>query len=263
VSLSREISRVRLVGSSDAIRRVEQKALMAARVDKNVLITGEHGVGKAVVARFIHENSERSANGFAVLHCDGLPDLLFESELFGHVRGSFGGAYRDKPGLLESVRGGTLFLDEVGTLSPRMQGRLLRHLATGENLGIGSDHVQVHARLNVRLIASTSASLPALVDAGLFLKDLHGRLNAVCLSVPPLRERRDDIPSLVDHFIGQFAGRSGASVPDTTDASPRISSEVYKALCRADWPGNVQELRSVVMRQLLSACGADRYGAGR
>ena len=253
MSLSHRISRVRLVGSSDAIRRVEQKALMAARVEKNVLITGEHGVGKAVVARFIHEHSDRSANGFAVLHCEGLPDLLVESELFGHVRGSFAGAYRDKPGLLESVRGGTLFLDEVGTLSPRMQARLLRFLATGEYLGIGGDNVRVQASLNVRLIASTSANLPALVDAGLFLDDLHDRLNAVSLWVPPLRERRDDIPSLVDHFIGQFAGRGTTVEADGPDGSLNISTEVYAALCRAEWPGNVQELRSVVMRQLLSA----------
>jgi len=253
VSLSQRISRVRLVGSSEAIRRVEQKARMAARVDKNVLITGEHGVGKAIVARFIHENSERSASGFAVLHCEGLPDLLFESELFGHVRGSFAGAYRDKPGLLESVRGGTLFLDEVGTLSPRMQARLLRFLATGEYLSIGGDNVRVQASLDVRLIASTSANLPALVDAGLFLEDLHERLNALSLSVPPLRERRDDIPSLVDYFIGQFAARGVAVKADAPDTSTEISSEVYAALCRAEWPGNVQELRSVVMRQLLSA----------
>jgi len=242
-----------LVGSSDAIRRVELKALMAARVDKNVLITGERGVGKAVVARFIHEHSDRSQKGFAVLNCEGLPDLLVESELFGHLQGSFAGAYRDKPGLLASVNGGTVFLDEVGALSPRMQARLLRFLATGEYLGIGSDHVQIQARLNVRLIASTAADLPAQVDAGLFLDDLHGRLNTLSLAVPPLRERRDDIPSLVDHFVAQFAGRGTAVKTDAASPAGEISSEVYAALCRAEWPGNVQELRSVVFRQLLSA----------
>jgi DNA-binding NtrC family response regulator len=188
-----------------------------------------------------------------VLNCEGLPDLLVESELFGHTQGSFAGAYRDKPGLLASVRGGTVFLDEVGALSPRMQARLLRFLATGEYLGIGGDHVQIQAQLNVRLIASTAANLPARVDAGLFLDDLYGRLSAVSLSVPPLRERRDDIPSLVDHFVAQFAGRGVSLRSDAADTSSEISSDVYAALRRADWPGNVQELRSVVFRQLLSA----------
>ena len=253
VSLTRVMPRIQLVGSSHAMRRVHREAVLAARLNASVLISGERGVGKTSIARFIHEHSDRSANGFAVLHCEGLPDLLVESELFGHVRGSFAGAYRDKPGLLESVRGGTLFLDEVGTLSPRMQARLLRFLATGEYLGIGGDNVRVQASLNVRLIASTSANLPALVDAGLFLDDLHDRLNAVSLWVPPLRERRDDIPSLVDHFIGQFAGRGTTVEADGPDESPEISTEVYAALCQAEWPGNVQELRSVVLRQLLSA----------
>ena len=253
MSLVHDISCIRLVGNSEAIRRVESKALMAARVDKNVLITGERGVGKAVVARFIHEHSERADKGFAVLNCEGLPDLLVESELFGHRQDSFPGAYRDKPGLLASVRGGTVFLDEVGALSPRMQARLLRFLATGESLGMCGDHVQIQGRLSVRLIASTAANLPAHVDAGLFLDDLHRRLSPVSLSVPPLRERRDDIPSLVDHFVAQFAERGVARRSDAADTSSEISSDVYAALCRAEWPGNVQELRSVVFRQLLTA----------
>ncbi len=131
-----------MVGSSDAMRRVEREALLAARGDANVLITGERGVGKAAFARFIHEHSDRSPHGFATINCEGLPDLLFESELFGHVQGSFAGAYRDKPGLLESVPGGTVFLDEVGALSERMQARLLRFLETGEYRRIGGDRIQ-------------------------------------------------------------------------------------------------------------------------
>ena len=232
-----------MVGSSDAMRRVEREALLAARGNANVLITGERGVGKSAVARFIHERSDRSAHGFAMIKCEGLPDLLVESELFGHVRGSFTGAYRDKPGLLELVPGGTIFLDEVGALSPTIQARLLRFLETGEYRRIGDDRVRIQntARLDVRFIASTTANLPALVAAGLFLDDLYGRLNVTSLSVPPLRERRDDIPSLVDHFSGQVAGFSEI---------PKVERD---ALCRAEWPGNVRELKSVVLRKLLSA----------
>jgi len=231
-----------VVGSSDAMRRVEREALLAARGNANVLITGERGVGKSAVARFIHERSDRSAHGFAMIKCEGLPDLLVESELFGHVRGSFTGAYRDKPGLLELVPGGTIFLDEVGALSPTIQARLLRFLETGEYRRIGDDRVRIQnpARFDVRFIASTTANLPALVAAGLFLDDLYGRLNVTSLSVPPLRERRDDIPTLVEHFAAECGGL------------PEISAAVRDALCRADWPGNVRELKSAVLRQLLS-----------
>ena len=161
------------------MRRVEREALLAARGHANVLITGERGVGKSAVARFIHAHSDRSPQGFAMIKCEGLPDLLVESELFGHVRGSFAGAYRDKPGLLESVPGGTVFLDEVGALSARMQARLLRFLATGEYQRIGDDRVRIQARLDVRVMASTTANLPARVADGSFLGALYDRLNVV------------------------------------------------------------------------------------
>jgi two-component system response regulator AtoC len=247
VAFTQEVPGVRIVGGSDASRRVEREALVAARRDAHVLISGARGVGKTVLARFIHQNSSRSTHGFAMVTCEGLPDLLAESELFGHVRGSFAGAYGDKPGLLESIPGGTIFLGEVGALSARMQALLLRFLETGEFRRVGSDLVR--KSLDIRLIASTTVNLPGRVVAGLFLDDLYGRLNAVGLSVPPLRDRRDDIPSLVDHFVGQFAGRNVASAAD----APAISKEVYAALCRGEWPGNVRELRRVVLRQLLNA----------
>jgi DNA-binding NtrC family response regulator len=147
---------------------------------------------------------------------------------------------------VESVPGGTVFLDEVGALSVRMQARLLWLLETGKYQRIGDDRVQT--RLDVRLIASTTANLPARVAAGLFLDDLYDRLSAVCLSVPPLRERRDDIPSLVDHFAGQFAGQRR---PFQSNA-PEISSAARDALHHAEWPGNVRQLKSVVLRELLS-----------
>ena len=191
--------RVRLVGRSHAMRRVEREALLAARLNANVLVTGERGVGKAVVAKFIHEHSDRSIHGFATLNCAGLPDMLVESALFGHVKGSFAGGYRDKPGLVESAAGGTIFLDEVGSLSARMQTRLLWFLETGEYQRMGGVRVQVQDRTNlsVRVIASTTVNLPERVAAGLFHEDLYRRLNACAISVPPSRERRDDIPSLV------------------------------------------------------------------
>lgn len=231
------------------MRRVERTALLAARGDGNVLITGERGVGKAVLARFIHEHSHRSASGLATIKCGGLPDLLFESALFGHVQGSFPGAYRDKPGLLESVPGGTIFLEDVGALSVRTQVRLLRFLETGEALRIGGTARQIQPWLNVRLIASTTEDLAGRVAAGLFLDDLYIRLGVNRLSVPPLRDRRDDIPSLVDHFAEECAGPCELSGP-TRDA-----------LCRADWPGNVGELRSVVLRQMLNVAGG-KWGDG-
>jgi DNA-binding NtrC family response regulator len=246
------VSPIHVAGTSDAMRRVEREALVAAEVQGNVLITGERGVGKAAVARFIHEHSDRSTRGFATIKCEGLPDLLFESALFGHVQGSFPGAYRDKPGLLESVPGGTIFLDEAGALSVRTQARLLYFLETGEYLRIGGDPVQLEPWLNVRLIASTTGDLQARVAAGLFLDDLYLRLSVHRLAVPPLRERRDDIPSLVDHFAGQFAERRVPLHPGAAE----ISSAVRDALYRADWPGNVGELKDVVLRQQLTRLSA-------
>jgi DNA-binding NtrC family response regulator len=239
-----ETPSVRIVGHSEAMRRVQREALLAARLNTNVLITGERGVGKEVVARVIHEHSDRSLHGFATINCAGLPDLLVQSALFGHVKGSFAGAYRDKPGLVESVAGGTIFLDGVGALSPKMQARLLWFLETGEYLPVGSDRVCTQTRLFVRVIASTTADLPGLVAAGWFIDDLYRRLSAVCLSVPPLRERRDDIWALVDYFAGPFAG------------SPEVPRVVRDVLHRTDWPGNVRELKSFVLRELLSAAGA-------
>jgi len=242
VSLIPEVPRVRVVSTSEAMQRVEREAVKAARGDNHILITGERGVGKGTLARFIHDQSARTALGFGVINCKGLPDLLFESELFGQTEGRSGGAYRDKPGLLKSVHGGTIFLDEVSALSERMQLRLLRAIEAGEYMRFGEDGIQV--RHAVRFIASTETDLRARTAAGLFLDDLYRRLKTVSLRVPALRERREDIPAFVDHFAAQFSG------------SPKISNALRDALSHADWPGNVKELKSVVMRQVLVGSSA-------
>jgi len=176
---------IRVVDTRETQRRVERQAHLAARGYANVLITNERGVDPAAVARLIHDHSDRAARGFATLTCEGLPDLLVESALFGHMQGSFPGAYRDKPGLLESVPGGTIFLDEVGTLSVRTQGRLLRYLETGEYLRIGGSPVRMPPWHGVRVVASTTGSLDARAAAGLFLNDLYIRLSVHRLPVPP------------------------------------------------------------------------------
>jgi two-component system response regulator AtoC len=238
VSLIREVPRVRVVSSSEAMQRVEREALKAAQGDTHVLVTGERGVGKGALARFIHDQSARATHGFGVINCKGLPDLLFESELFGQTEGRSGGAYRDKPGLLKSVHGGTIFLDEVSALSERMQARLLRAIEGSEYMRFGEDGI--HVRRYVRFIASTETDLRERTAAGLFLDDLYRRLKTVHLRVPALRERREDIPAFVDHFAAQFSG------------TPKISNALRDALCHADWPGNVKELKSVVMRQVLA-----------
>src|SRR5713226_7296316 len=176
---------VRLVCRSEAMQSIEVDIECAARTDAKVLITGETGVGKEVVARLIHQRSGRSAAASVTLNCAGLPDSLLESELFGHVRGSFTGAYRDKPGLLEMAPNGTVFLDEVGEMSPRMQVVLLRFLETGEIQRVGAD--RSHTRVNVRLITATNRDLHTQIAAGSFREDLYFRLNVIRLCIPPLR----------------------------------------------------------------------------
>ena len=238
---------VRLVGNSEAIRLVEAEAETAARSDAKVLITGETGVGKEVVARLIHHRSLRASAALVTLNCAGLPDSLLESELFGHVRGSFTGAYRDKPGLLEMAPNGTLFLDEVGEMSPRMQVVLLRFLESGEIQRVGAD--RSHTRVNVRLITATNRDLEAQVSAGTFREDLYFRLNVIRMRIPPLRERLEDIPLLVNYFLHSYR-----QLHRTT--ATELSSDSMDALLNYRWPGNVRELKNVVERIVLKASGS-------
>ena len=246
MSLAPRHSEVRLIGRSEAIRSLEAELDSAARSDAKVLITGETGVGKEVVARLIHQRSQRSTASLVTLNCAGLPDSLLESELFGHTRGSFTGAYRDKPGLVELASNGTLFLDEVGETSMRMQVVLLRFLETGEIQRIGSD--RAHTRVNVRLITATNRDLESQIIAGTFREDLFFRLNVVRLSIPPLRERLEDIPLLINYYVNFYCQLH--KVPTAA-----VAADAMDALVAYRWPGNVRELKNVVERIVLRTSG--------
>jgi len=236
------ISQSAMIGVSDATRNVLDEADCAARCDAKVLITGESGVGKEIVARVIHHRSTRAHAPLTTINCAGVPDSLLESELFGHVKGSFTGAYRDKRGWLESAHGGTIFMDEVGEMSLRMQAMLLRFLETGEIQRVGSDSRL--PKLNVRVITATHRHLLEAIADKSFREDLYYRLNVVHIEVPPLRERRDDVPVLMDHFLRVFSEAHRCQTPELT-------AEAQSLLTEYNWPGNVRELKNVTERLVL------------
>ena len=244
--MNRPLSNIQLIGSGPVIARLHEDIETAARSNSKVLITGETGAGKEVVARLIHSQGPRRLAPLTTMNCAGVPDSLLESELFGHVRGSFTGAYRDKPGLLEAAANGTVFLDEVGEMSTRMQAVLLRFLETGELQRVGAD--RPHTRVSVRIMAATNRDLMTRVAEGAFREDLYYRLNVIHIAVPPLRERRDDIPALVNHFMDLTSQEY--RVP-----RPQLSAHALEQLCRYDWPGNVRQVKNVVERLLLMAWG--------
>src|SRR5687768_4308930 len=227
---------VLMIGASDAIREVEQEIEHAARSNAKVLITGESGVGKEIVAKLIHQRSNRGRGPLVTINCAGFPDSLLETELFGHVKGSFTDAYRDKRGWLEMAHGGTIFMDEVGEMSLRMQALLLRFLETGEIQRVGSDRRL--PSLDVRVITATHRRLIDRIADKTFREDLYYRLNVVHIEVPPLRDRREDIFVLLNHFLGMFAETHRINVPEVTP-------EALKQLTSYHWPGNVRELRNV------------------
>src|SRR6059058_6165571 len=198
--MTRNVS-AELIGASPQILALVEEIHRVARSDAKVLITGESGVGKELVARAVHTRSARSHRAFVPVNCAGLPETLLESELFGHVKGSFTGAYRDKPGKLEIADSGTVFLDEIGEMTLRMQGLLLRFLETGEIQKVGAD--RTGTRVDVRTIAATNRNLRDMIAQGQFREDLFYRLNVIHLMVPALRERREDIPALAEHFMGR------------------------------------------------------------
>ena len=232
-----------LIGTSAAIAELSQEIDRIARSDAKVLVTGESGVGKELVAHAIHQLSPRAQRAMVAVNCAGLPETLLESELFGHVKGSFTGAYRDKQGKLEIADGGTIFLDEIGEMTLRMQGLLLRFMETGELQKVGAD--RANGRVNVRVIAATNRNLRDMIADGTFREDLFYRLNVIHLTVPPLRERREDIPGLVGHFLTQFTRNNGTPVH-------YISPEAIDLLSAYSWPGNVRELENVIERLVVT-----------
>jgi transcriptional regulator with GAF, ATPase, and Fis domain len=240
--------RATLVGISAAIRDVLQEIERAAHTDTKVLITGESGVGKEIAARLVHEQSRRAARPLVTLNCAGIPDSLLESELFGHVRGSFTGAFRDRAGLLDLADGGSLFLDEVGEMSLRLQAALLRFLETGEIQRVGSDSIQ--RRVDVRVIAATNRNLLERIAAREFREDLYYRLNVINVVIPPLRERREDIAVLLHHFFQAHARDRG--VPPL-----RVTPAALSRLVDYDWPGNVRQLRNTTERIIVRAQSAE------
>ena len=211
----------------------------AAESDAKILITGESGTGKDVLARYVHYNSKRRKGPFVAVNCAGIAESLLESELFGHVKGSFTGAYRDKVGKLQLAHGGTLFLDEVGEMSLRMQALLLRFVEQGEIQSVGAH--TAHSVVDVRVIAATNCSLLDAVAAGKFREDLLYRLRVIHLHVPPLRERKDDIAALVKSFVA----KSGRAISFTEEA--------WQALQRYRWPGNIRELQNVIEQIVWTA----------
>jgi DNA-binding NtrC family response regulator len=237
---------VTMIGISAALRGVEEEIEHAARSDAKVLITGESGVGKEIVARLIHTRGSRKLSPLVTINCAGIPDTLLESELFGHVKGSFTDAHRDRRGYLESADGGTVFMDEIGEMSLRMQALLLRFLETGEIQRVGAD-----SRLpsvDVRVVAATHRRLINHIADKTFREDLYYRLNVIHIEVPPLRERREDVYVLLNHYMRAFSESHQLPVPE-------ISPEAVSYLSEYHWPGNVRELRNLAERLVLRAPG--------
>jgi len=236
-------SNYELIGTSRGVLDLMQQIECVANSEAKVLITGESGVGKELVANAIHSRSARAEQAHVAVNCAGLPETLLESELFGHVKGSFTGAYRDKQGKLELAHEGTIFLDEIGEMTLRMQGLLLRFMETGELQKVGIDRGTI--RVDVRVVAATNRNLREMIGQGAFREDLFYRLNVIHLTVPPLRERRDDIPELVDHFLRKFTQGDRYVVR-------RVSPEALSQLSAYSWPGNVRELENVIERLVVT-----------
>ncbi|NIR46556.1 MAG: sigma-54-dependent Fis family transcriptional regulator [Gemmatimonadetes bacterium] len=250
-TLKREIrkrdrrAQVRPIGKCRSFVEALEVAQTVAPTESTVLIQGESGTGKEVLARYIHELSDRSENSFLSINCGALPESLLESELFGHVKGSFTGAVKDKEGLFVAANGGTLFLDEVGEMVPATQVRLLHVLQQHEVIPVGAtEPVQV----NVRIVAATNADLDEKIRQGSFRSDLFYRLNVIAIHLPPLRERRDDIPLLAENFLERFAGVRGAK-------PKRLDDSALQVLLEYEWPGNVRELENALERAVAMTTG--------
>jgi len=243
--VARAAASKQFVVQSDAMREVLEMAVRVAPLDTTVLVYGESGTGKEFIVRMIHDQSERAAQPFVSVNCAALPETLLESELFGHVRGAFTGAVRDKTGLFELATDGTLFLDEIGEMAPTIQAKLLRALQEGEIRRVGGER---NIRVNPRVIAATNRDLRAAVSAGHFREDLFFRLGAFVITVPPLRDRRETIPTLVHQFLR-------AAAKEMKKAVPGISAEAMTLLMNYRWPGNVRELEHAIQRAVILVHG--------
>jgi DNA-binding NtrC family response regulator len=235
------------VGNSPATQRLIERARQVADTDADILLEAESGTGKELLARLVHRSSPRRQRPFVAVNCAGFPDTLLESELFGHVRGAFTGALTSKAGKFELAHTGTLLLDEIGEMPLSLQPKLLRVLQEREIDRLGDTKP---LPVDVRVIATTNRPLAAMVSEGEFRADLFFRLNVIPLSLPPLRERREDIPDLINHFIGKYASASRSK-------ASRFSPELLERLKTYDWPGNVRELENFVRRALVLASGLE------
>lgn len=233
------VDRPLIIGRSAVIRAICGLAERVAEGDAKVLITGESGVGKDLVAQLIHHRSHRARQPFVAVNCAGVPETLLESQLFGHVKGSFTDAYRDKIGMLQQAHRGTIFLDEVAEMSLRMQAMFLRFLENGEIQPVGSETVRT--QVDVRVIAATNKDLMAAVSAGNFREDLMYRLDVVHIRVPPLRERAEDVRALIEHHLAR------------AQRPINLTEEALHALETYRWPGNVRELQNVIERLIWTS----------
>jgi two-component system response regulator HydG len=242
----------RPIGRSKRFLDVLKTAETAAPTDSTILVTGESGAGKEVLAKYIHEISGRSDGPFVSINCGALPESLLESELFGHTKGSFTGAHRDKQGLFVAAKGGTFFMDEVGEMSPATQVKLLRVLQEREVIPVGATEA---VPVDVRIVAATNRDLEEEIRRGGFRSDLYYRLNVITVHLPPLRDRGEDVPLLASFFLERFAGGRGKE-------TPRLSQEAVDALASYDWPGNVRELENALERAaVLTADGEIQVSA--
>jgi transcriptional regulator with GAF, ATPase, and Fis domain len=234
-----------IIGVSSELRRVLRRVQLVAATEATVLISGESGTGKELIARAIHQGSARNRRALVKLNCAAVPETLFESEFFGHMKGAFTGALKDKPGRFELADGGTLFLDEIGEVPLRLQAKLLRVLQEQEYERIGDTQTR---KVSVRVVAATNSDLKKEVEEGRFREDLYYRLSVFPIEVPPLRNRREDIAPLAAHFIRQSSRRM--NLPE-----PRVTQTELDQLASYDWPGNVRELQNAVERAIILSRG--------
>jgi len=238
-----------IIGRSESMMEVFKMVDKVAEAESTILISGESGTGKELIAREIHYRSRRSNGPFVSINCGALPKDLLESNLFGHVKGSFTGAIRDQMGLFQVAEGGTFFLDEIGEMQPDTQVKLLRALQEREIIPVGGTKP---IKTNIRLVAATNADLERDVREGKFRTDLFYRLNVIPLRLPPLRHRREDIPLLASHFLSRYPGPQGVK---------RFGKDAMEAMIRFDWPGNVRELENLVERTVI-LCEGDVIECG-